>query len=79
MTRALLWLIRFYRRALSPYLPASCRYTPTCSQYALEAVERYGWRRGGWMAARRVLRCNPFHRGGYDPVPEPPETAIRRD
>lgn len=61
--------IRFYRRALSPLTPASCRFTPTCSAYALEAVERYGAARGGWLAARRLLRCQPFARGGYDPVP----------
>lgn len=67
--RLMLALIRFYRGAISPYLPPSCRYTPTCSQYALEAVEKYGALKGGWLAFRRILRCNPFHRGGYDPVP----------
>ena len=67
--RLLLALIRFYRGAISPYLPRSCRYTPTCSQYALEAVQNYGALKGGWLALRRILRCHPFHPGGYDPVP----------
>ena len=66
MKRVLLALVRFYRRAISPFRP---RYTPTCSQYALEAIEKYGALKGGWMAFRRILRCNPFHKGGYDPVP----------
>jgi hypothetical protein len=79
MKRLLLWLIRFYQRALSPHLPAACRYQPTCSQYALTAVERYGAFRGGWMAFLRILRCNPFFKGGYDPVPEPPDSVTRRD
>ena len=69
MKRVLLALVRFYRRAISPVRPPCCRYTPTCSQYALEAIEKYGALKGGWMAFRRILRCNPFHKGGYDPVP----------
>ena len=69
MKRVLLALVRFYRRAISPLRPPCCRYTPTCSQYALEAFEKYGALKGGWMAFRRILRCNPFHKGGYDPVP----------
>ena len=64
-----LLLIRSYQLVLSPMLPASCRYVPTCSAYAAEAVERYGAVRGGWMAARRIARCHPFRPGGYDPVP----------
>lgn len=67
--RGMLWLIRFYRAAISPHFPACCRYTPTCSQYALEAIQKYGALKGGWLALRRILRCNPFHKGGYDPVP----------
>jgi putative membrane protein insertion efficiency factor len=67
--RAMLAGIRFYRRRISPMLPPSCRFTPTCSAYALEAIERYGPLKGGWMAVKRILRCNPFHPGGYDPVP----------
>ncbi len=69
MKKCLLALIRFYRKHISPATPPSCRYTPTCSQYALEAVEKYGAWRGGRMALARLLRCHPFHKGGYDPVP----------
>lgn len=69
MKRVLLALVRFYRRAISPFRLPCCRYTPTCSQYALEAIEKYGALKGSWMAFRRILRCNPFHKGGYDPVP----------
>ena len=65
----LLWLIRFYRASISPMKPACCRFMPTCSQYALEAVEKYGAVKGGYLALRRILRCHPFHKGGYDPVP----------
>jgi putative membrane protein insertion efficiency factor len=61
--------IRFYQRKISPGLPPRCRYIPTCSEYALEAVEKYGAVKGGWLAARRIARCHPFHKGGYDPVP----------
>ena len=60
--------IRFYQRQISPLSPR-CRYIPTCSEYALEAVEKYGAVKGSWLAAKRILRCNPFHKGGYDPVP----------
>lgn len=72
MKAMVLWLIRFYRRCLSPLHPPCCRFIPTCSAYALEAVEKYGVFRGGWLALRRILRCNPFHRQKsieYDPVP----------
>ena len=67
--RFLMVLIRFYRARISPYMPPACRYQPTCSQYALEAVEKYGAFKGAWLALKRLLRCNPFHPGGYDPVP----------
>ncbi|TVQ07663.1 MAG: membrane protein insertion efficiency factor YidD [Leptolyngbya sp. DLM2.Bin27] len=70
MKRLLLWLIHGYRRLISPLLPPTCRFNPTCSQYALTAIERFGPVKGSWLAARRVTRCHPFHPGGYDPVPE---------
>ncbi|MCB1186532.1 membrane protein insertion efficiency factor YidD [bacterium] len=60
--------IEFYRRYISRFSPPSCRFTPTCSRYALDAVRRYGLIRGSWLATWRVLRCNPFHPGGYDPL-----------
>ncbi len=66
---ALILLVRAYQIALSPLLPASCRYYPSCSAYAIEALERHGALRGGWLTVRRVARCNPFRPGGYDPVP----------
>ena len=67
--RIMLGMIRFYRRFISPMFPPCCRFTPTCSQYALEAVEKYGALKGGYLALRRILRCHPFNPGGYDPVP----------
>ena len=69
MTRLTLAAIRAYQRWLSPGLGANCRFQPTCSQYAYEAVEQYGVRRGLALTARRLLRCTPLHAGGYDPVP----------
>ncbi|RKZ19055.1 membrane protein insertion efficiency factor YidD [bacterium] len=68
MERSILKLISFYQVFLSPYLPGSCRFYPSCSEYAREAISRYGIWKGGWMALWRVLRCNPFNPGGYDPV-----------
>jgi len=64
----LLALIRFYRKGVSPWLPPTCRYTPSCSAYGLEALTRYGALRGGWLTARRLLRCHPWGGSGYDPV-----------
>ena len=61
-------LIRVYRRVVSPMLPPACRFTPSCSLYALQAIEKYGLLRGGFMGARRLLRCHPFSEGGYDPI-----------
>lgn len=72
MKRILIGPIRFYQKAISPMRPPCCRFIPTCSAYAVEAVEKYGAWKGGWLALRRVLRCNPFHRQKsiqYDPVP----------
>jgi putative membrane protein insertion efficiency factor len=62
-------MIRFYQAAISPLLPASCRYRPSCSRYALRAIELHGAGRGGWLALRRILRCHPFGGRGWDPVP----------
>lgn len=67
--KILLILIRFYRRCISPLFPPCCRFYPTCSAYALEAVTKYGAAKGGWLALKRILKCHPFHPGGYDPVP----------
>lgn len=67
--RALTGLIRLYQVVVSPALPPSCRFYPSCSQYALEAVRRHGAFRGSWLGLRRLLRCHPWHPGGYDPVP----------
>ena len=64
-----LGLIKFYRAAVSPYKRACCRFYPTCSEYALEVIEKYGVLKGGYLAARRILRCHPFHAGGFDPAP----------
>lgn len=65
----LLSAIQFYRAAISPITPPSCRFTPTCSRYALEAIERHGATKGSWLTLRRLLRCHPFGGKGYDPVP----------
>ena len=68
MKRILVSLIKFYRARISPLTPPKCKYIPTCSQYALDAIEKYGAIKGGFMALFRILRCNPFSKGGYDPV-----------
>ena len=70
MKQLLLGLIRFYQHHISPCTPKSCRFTPTCSAYAYEAITKYGALKGGWLAFKRLLRCNPFYKGSpYDPVP----------
>jgi putative membrane protein insertion efficiency factor len=69
VARALVGLIRLYQRFISPGLPPSCRFHPSCSAYAVTALERHGPLRGAWLAARRIARCHPFHPGGIDPVP----------
>jgi len=67
--RLLIGLVKFYKKVISPCLGSHCIYTPTCSQYALEALEKYGAVKGSYLACRRILRCHPFAKGGYDPVP----------
>lgn len=69
LARVLLAIISGYRTWISPWRPPACRYTPTCSAYAVEAIRRHGAGRGSWLAVRRILRCHPFHAGGHDPVP----------
>ena len=69
MKKFLIVAIKFYRKYISPLKPPTCRFTPTCSEYAMIAIDRYGVKKGGWLAIKRVLRCNPFFPGGNDPVP----------
>ncbi|MGI5825166.1 MAG: membrane protein insertion efficiency factor YidD [Bacillota bacterium] len=68
MKKIFILLIRFYRRFISPLTGPHCRFYPTCSQYALEAITKYGALKGGWMSVKRICRCNPWNPGGYDPV-----------
>ncbi|MDR0504142.1 MAG: membrane protein insertion efficiency factor YidD [Treponema sp.] len=70
MKNIALILIKFYQYAVSPHFPPVCRYYPSCSSYAYEAVQKHGFLRGGALAVKRIFRCHPFHHGGYDPVPE---------
>ncbi|MED1785813.1 membrane protein insertion efficiency factor YidD [Brevibacillus fortis] len=70
MVKIMVWLIRGYQLMISPYKPPSCRFAPTCSHYAIESIRRFGAWKGGWLALRRILKCHPFHPGGYDPVPD---------
>jgi len=69
MSRILVWIINGYRYAVSPLLGTNCRFTPTCSEYAVEAVAKYGAVKGIWLSIKRVSRCHPWHHGGYDPLP----------
>lgn len=70
MKKLALSVIRFYQRSFSPYRPPSCRFLPTCSEYGYEAIARHGLLKGSWLTVRRLGRCHPFQKGGYDPVPE---------
>lgn len=69
MKQVFIFFIRFYQKAISPMLGANCRYTPTCSQYAVEALKKYGVLKGGWLAIKRICSCHPWGGHGYDPVP----------
>jgi len=69
MKKVTLYVLKFYRKYISPLKPPTCIYIPTCSEYAVQTVEKYGALKGGWLAVKRVLRCNPFFKGGHDPVP----------
>lgn len=75
LARPLIWLVKFYRLAISPWLGGNCRFQPTCSEYAIEALQVHGVLRGSWLAARRIGRCHPWGASGYDPVPD----AVRED
>lgn len=75
MRTVLVLCVRAYQVVLSPLLPAACRYQPTCSHYAIEALQKHGAWRGSWLAVKRIARCHPFRPGGFDPVPDPPTTS----
>jgi putative membrane protein insertion efficiency factor len=75
MQKVTIFLIRSYRYCLSPYFGSHCRFHPTCSAYAITALERYGFVKGSALAVKRILRCHPFHPGGHDPVPDPMEKS----
>jgi putative membrane protein insertion efficiency factor len=66
----LIFLLKIYKRGISPYLPRSCKFTPTCSEYAMEALHRFGVVKGSWLSVKRLSKCHPFHKEGHDPVPE---------
>jgi len=78
INRSAIWLIRIYQKHLSPLLGSRCRFTPTCSQYAIEAITRFGIIKGGFYSILRIFRCNPFCEGGYDPIPEKGESLRER-
>jgi uncharacterized protein len=78
IVRGLIAVVQLYRTMISPLRPASCRFTPTCSQYAVDALQEYGLIRGSWLATVRLAKCGPWHRGGWDPIPERPD-LIERD
>ncbi|MFN0099983.1 MAG: membrane protein insertion efficiency factor YidD [Gemmatimonadaceae bacterium] len=77
MKWVLIFFVRGYQVLISPLLPPACRYTPSCSHYAIDALAKHGAIRGSWLAARRIARCHPFHPGGHDPVPDPQPKSSR--
>ena len=79
MKKVLILLLKFYKRHISPMFGAACKYVPTCSEYAMEAIETHGVIQGLWLTVKRLLRCNPFAKGGYDPVPPVRTTKNRKD
>ncbi len=78
LTVPLLFLVGLYKRFVSPVLPRSCRYHPTCSTYMVESIKTHGPLKGTWLGSKRIARCHPFHEGGFDPVPEPTTPTVRR-
>ncbi len=78
MKKVAIFLIRVYQKGISPLVPPCCRFTPTCSAYAVQALERFGFIKGSYLTIRRLFRCNPFHEGGYDPVPQTWDDVKRR-
>ncbi len=74
MKTPIIQLIKGYRQFVSPLFPPTCRFQPTCSQYAIETIATYGTVKGGWLAVNRIARCHPFHPGGYDPIPPKEES-----
>ncbi|MEH7124192.1 membrane protein insertion efficiency factor YidD [Bacillus sp. JJ1503] len=76
LKKILLGLIRFYQIVISPLKPPTCRFYPTCSHYGLEAVKRFGALKGGWLTIKRIMKCHPFHPGGFDPVPQKQEKTL---
>jgi putative membrane protein insertion efficiency factor len=78
MNKIIILLISFYQKYISPFKPATCRFYPTCSEYATQALKKYGLLRGLWLSIRRVLRCHPFSLGGYDPLPDFPRVCVHK-
>ncbi len=76
LTLPLIGLVRFYQSAISPYFPAACRYSPTCSHYTIEALQKHGLFKGGWLALKRIGSCHPWGGQGYDPVPEKDDNSV---
>lgn len=78
MNKIFIFIIEIYQKYISPFLPRRCRFYPTCSAYGKEAIEKHGALKGGWLALKRIVRCNPFNDGGFDPVPPSKETRGKK-